>query len=300
MARPIKARPIMARPIAANGWCAIYALVLLLGAVLTAAAPAAAQQVVRYVRFDHAGTVGYGVLEGAAIRVLAGNFLGPDGPTGVAATGDVLARDAVRLLAPTEPRHVIAVGLNYASHVSSPRDGDVPLFAKLPASLVGDGGAIELPPDATNAHYEGEMVLVIARRARNVAQADALDYVFGVSAGNDVSERNWQSRDLQWLRAKASDSFGPVGPVVATGLDPNDLLVETRVNGEVRQSERTTHLIHGVAKIVSYLSRYVTLDPGDLIFTGTPGRTRALAPGDTVSVTVEGVGTLTNMVVRRE
>jgi 2-keto-4-pentenoate hydratase/2-oxohepta-3-ene-1,7-dioic acid hydratase in catechol pathway len=274
--------------------------ILLLALAVMSAGPAQAQDVTRYVRYETAGTAGYGILaaDGATIRVLAGPFLGPDGPTGAGETGMTLARDAVRLLPPTAPRNVIAVGLNYASHIASPADGDVPLFAKLPASLVGDGGAIRLPPDAGNAHYEGEMVLVIGRRARNVTAAQAGDYIFGVTAGNDVSERSWQSRDLQWLRAKASDTFGPVGPAVATGLDWDDLLVETRVDGEVRQSERTTHLIHGVAKIVAYVSRYVTLEPGDLIFTGTPGRTRALSPGETVSVTVEGVGTLTNPVVR--
>ena len=146
-------------------------------------------------------------------------------------------------------------------------------------------------------HYEGEMVIVIGKRAVNVTAEQAGDYIFGISAGNDVSARGWQSSDLQWVRAKASDTFGPVGPVVATGLDYNNVLVETRVNGEVRQSERTTHLIHNVAKIVAFTSRYITLEPGDMIFTGTPGRTSRLAPGDVVEITVEGVGTLRNPVV---
>jgi 2-keto-4-pentenoate hydratase/2-oxohepta-3-ene-1,7-dioic acid hydratase in catechol pathway len=218
--------------------------------------PGAAADITRYVRFDDAGTVGYGILadDGATIRLLASDFLGPDGPTGAAETGATLARADVRLLPPTYPRNVIARGFNYASHISSPRDGDVP-------------------------------------------EAGAGAYMFRVTAGNDVSERGWQGRDLQWLRAKASDTFGLVGPAVVTGLDWNDLLVETRVDGEPRQAERTTHLIDGVAKIVAYVSRYVTMQPGDLIFTGTPGRTRALSPGETVSVTVEGVGTLTSPVV---
>ncbi len=154
-----------------------------------------------------------------------------------------------------------------------------------------------LPPDAYSVHYEGEMVIVIGKRAVNVTEDQAAGYVFGISAGNDVSARDWQSSDLQWVRAKASDTFGPVGPVVARGLDYDDVLVETRVNGEVRQSERTSHLIHNVAKIVSFTSRYITLEPGDMIFTGTPGRTSRLEPGDVVEVTVEGVGTLRNRVV---
>ena len=122
--------------------------------------------------------------------------------------------------------------------------------------------------------------------------------VFGITAGNDVSERDWQANDLQWFRAKASDTFGPVGPVIATGLNPDDVQVETRVNGEVRQHARTSSLIFDVPTIVSYVSRYVTLQPGDLIFTGTPGSIRALSPGDVVEVEVEGVGILRNTVVQ--
>jgi 2-keto-4-pentenoate hydratase/2-oxohepta-3-ene-1,7-dioic acid hydratase in catechol pathway len=258
-------------------------------ALMTASASA---DVVRYARFEHGGEIGYGIVDGDTVRVLDGDFLKSH-----AETGETLALTDVTLLPPTVPSKVLAVGLNYASHSGGAGAGNPPLFAKLPSSLVGEGGAIVLPPDAASVHYEGEMVIVIGKRAQNVAEDKVGDYVFGISAGNDVSARDWQSSDLQWVRAKASDTFGPVGPVVATGLDYNDVLVETRVNGEVRQSERTTHLIHNVARIVSFTSRYVTLEPGDLIFTGTPGRTSRLAPGDVVEVTVEGVGTLRNPVV---
>jgi 2-keto-4-pentenoate hydratase/2-oxohepta-3-ene-1,7-dioic acid hydratase in catechol pathway len=130
-----------------------------------------------------------------------------------------------------------------------------------------------------------------------VPRETAAEYIFGVTAGNDLSERDWQRNDLQWLRAKGSDTFGPIGPVIVRGLDPNDLLLQTRVNGEVRQSERTRDLIFDVEEIVSYVSRYVTLYPGDVIFTGTPGSTMALEPGDVVEVEVEGVGVLRNTVV---
>jgi 2-keto-4-pentenoate hydratase/2-oxohepta-3-ene-1,7-dioic acid hydratase in catechol pathway len=142
------------------------------------------------------------------------------------------------------------------------------------------------------------LVVVIGKRAKDVAVAGAAEYVFGVTAGNDVSERDWQRDDLQWLRAKGSDTFGPVGPVIATGLDHNDLLVQTRVNGEVRQSERSSDLIFDIETIVSYVSRYVTLMPGDVIFTGTPGSTQAMSPGDVVEVEIEGVGVLRNTVVQ--
>jgi 2-keto-4-pentenoate hydratase/2-oxohepta-3-ene-1,7-dioic acid hydratase in catechol pathway len=265
-----------------------------LAALFLLGAPLPAQQgVVRYVRYAHQGRTAYGVLEGGTVRELSGSFLGAARPTGAT----VRLAD-VRLLAPVEPSKVIAVGLNYRSHLGERPVPPYPgLFAKLPTSIVGPGDGIVMPPDATELHYEGEMVIVIGRQARDVPQAAALEYVFGVTAGNDVSERAWQRNDLQWFRAKASDTFGPIGPVVARGLNYDDLLVQTRVNGESRQSERTSDLIFSVPAIVSYVSRYVTLLPGDLIFTGTPQSTKAMKPGDVVEVEVEGVGVLRNTVV---
>lgn len=273
------------------------ALALTLPFLLLATPPstvAAQDDVVRYVRFEADGEASYGILDGETIRELDGDLFDDPAPT-----GRRYGLDDVRLLAPVEPSKVVAVGLNYQSHLGDREAAEEPgLFAKYPTSIVGPGAEIRMPPDAHNLHYEGEMVLIIGRRARNVSRARAMDHVFGVAAGNDVSERDWQDADLQWIRAKASDTFGPVGPVVATGLDPDDLLLQTRVNGELRQSERTSDLIFGVSHIVSYVSRYVTLEPGDLIFTGTPGSTRAMSPGDVVEVELEGVGVLRNTVVR--
>jgi len=259
------------------------------------AAPAvSAQAVTRYVRFQSGDRIVWGLLEEQTVRELAGNLFESPVPTG--ATHPL---SAIRLLAPVDPGKVIAVGLNYRSHLGERQPAAYPgLFAKYPTSIVGPDADIVLPPEAGNVHYEGEMVVVIGRRAKNVTEAAALDFVFGVTAGNDVSERDWQRDDLQWFRAKAADTFGPIGPVIARGLDYDDLLVQTRVNGETRQSERTKDLIFDVAHIVSYVSRYVTLIPGDLIFTGTPQTTRALQPGDVVEVEVEGVGVLRNRVVR--
>jgi 2-keto-4-pentenoate hydratase/2-oxohepta-3-ene-1,7-dioic acid hydratase in catechol pathway len=130
-----------------------------------------------------------------------------------------------------------------------------------------------------------------------VAEDDALQYVFGVTCGNDISERGWQANDVQWVRAKASDTFGPCGPYIVRGVDYEDLLLQMRVNGEVKQQQRTRDLFHGVARIVSWASQYMTLEPGDLIFTGTPGTTSAVQPGDTMEVELEQVGVLTNRVV---
>lgn len=269
---------------------------LALGLLLLVFAPPASAQdnVVHYVRYEADGGAAYGILDGETIRELDGNFI-----HGAEETGTTHARSDVRLLAPVEPSKVIAVGLNYQSHLGNAEPADYPgLFAKYPTSIVGTGADIVMPRDAGNLHYEGELVIVIGRRAEDVSREQAHEHVFGVTAGNDVSERDWQGADLQWLRAKASDTFGPVGPAVATGLDYGDLRLQTRLNGEVRQSESSADLIFDVPTVVSYISRYVTLLPGDLIFTGTPGSTRAMQPGDVVEVEVDGVGVLRNTVIR--
>jgi 2-keto-4-pentenoate hydratase/2-oxohepta-3-ene-1,7-dioic acid hydratase in catechol pathway len=267
-----------------------------LAVALTSAGTALAQTTVtKYVRYERGGRIAYGILEDQTIRELTGSpFLEATKPS-----GRVVKLTEVNLLAPCEPSKVIAVGLNYKSHLGDrPASAYPGLFAKLPTSIIGPGATIELPREAVNAHYEGELVIVIGKRASQVPVADAAAYVFGVTAGNDISERNWQRDDLQWFRAKASDTFGPLGPAIVRGLNYNDLLVQTRVNGEVRQSERTKDLIFNIETIVSYVSQYVTLLPGDVIYTGTPGKTAALNHGDLVEVEVEGVGVLKNRVRR--
>ena len=138
---------------------------------------------------------------------------------------------------------------------------------------------------------------VIGRRCRDVSPADALDYVFGYTCGNDVSARYWQRDDLQWWRAKGSDTFSPVGPFIATGLDPTRLTLRTRLNGAEVQSAGTADLIHGVAELISFASRVLTWEPGDLLFTGTPGETPTIKPGDVIEVEIEGIGVLRNPVV---
>ena len=267
---------------------------LVAAVVLLVAVPLAAQTVTKYVRFAEGSRVAYGVLEGETIAELGGDLFDNPKPTG----RRVKLAD-VKLLAPVAPSKVIAVGLNYQTHLGERSSAKYPgLFAKLPTTIIGPGDAIVLPPDATNVHYEGEMVVVIGKRASHVSEAEAPDYVFGVTCGNDVSERDWQKNDLQWFRAKATDTFGPLGPVIARGLDYGDLLLQTRLNGEVKQSQRTSDLIFNVPTIVSYVSRYVTLLPGDVIYTGTPGATSAIKPGDVVEVELEGVGVLRNTVKR--
>src|ERR1044071_5464223 len=247
----------------------------------------------KYVRYELDGRTSYGILDGESVRELSGDLFASPKPT-----GKTVKLSAVKLVAPVTPSKVIAVGLNYQTHLGQRAAAAYPgLFAKLPTSIVGPEANIVYPADATNVHYEGEMVLVIGKRASNVPEADAMSYVFGVTAGNDVSERDWQQKDLQWFRAKASDTFGPLGPVIVTGLNFDDLLVQTRLNGEVVQSQRTKDLIFNVREIVSYISRYVTLEPGDLIYTGTPGTTKPIKPGDVVEIEVEKVGVLRNRVI---
>jgi 2-keto-4-pentenoate hydratase/2-oxohepta-3-ene-1,7-dioic acid hydratase in catechol pathway len=281
-----------------NRWRAFVNLpfrVFVASATITvvAASGHARQDVTRYARYSHQNVISYGVIEGEVIRELEGDLFSNPTPT-----GRILKLADVKLLAPCEPRKVIAVGLNYKSHVGERPAATYPgLFAKLPSSIVGPGENIIVPADAKNVHYEGELVVVIGRRAKNVSVDAAPQYVFGVTAGNDVSERDWQKSDLQWFRAKATDTFGPLGPVIVRGLDYGDLLLQTRLNGEVVQSQRTKDLIFDVRAIVSYVSRFVTLEAGDVIYTGTPGTTRAMKPGDVVEIEIEGIGVLRNGVV---
>ena len=273
----------------------IFFLLLAIVVALQLCAPVLAQQTVtRYVRYSAQNQISYGVLDGDVISELKGDlFANPS------RTGRTLKSAEVKLLPPCDPKKVIAVGLNYKSHLGTQAPAAYPgLFAKYPSSVIAHGDEIVIPPDATNVHYEGEMVVVIGRRAKNVSLAAAKSHVFGVTAGNDVSERDWQKADLQWFRAKATDTFGPMGPAIVTGLNYDDLLLETKLNGEVVQSQRTKDLIFDVATIVSYVSKYVTLDPGDVIFTGTPGTTRPFKAGDTIEVVIEGIGTLRNKAVK--
>ncbi|HJZ72389.1 MAG TPA: fumarylacetoacetate hydrolase family protein [Vicinamibacterales bacterium] len=263
---------------------------------------------VKYVRFERAGVERYGIWEGDLFKELYGSPL-----NGVRETGREFLRSETRLLVPCLPSKVLAVGLNYASHrehvegsegvIRNASGRPVPshypgVFAKFPTSLIADGDPIVLPDDATNVHFEGELVVIVGATATHVPLADADRYIFGVTVGNDLVDREWLLEDLQWFRAKGADGFGPIGPAIVTGLDINNLAVETRVNGEVRQSSNTRELVFSPQEILSYCSRYVTLLPGDVIFTGTPGKTQRVDRGDTVEVTIGGVGTLRNTVAR--
>jgi 2-keto-4-pentenoate hydratase/2-oxohepta-3-ene-1,7-dioic acid hydratase in catechol pathway len=267
-----------------------------IGSMLAAYGIAAAQPapgVTRYVRYrPKTGADSWGILEGEAIRRLTGAPYSDGKPTG----SPVKLAD-VHLLAPAAPPKIFAVGLNYRSHLGNRPAPTVPeIFYKPTTSLQVPGDPIVIPKGAANVHYEGELVLVIGKRASRLSKEQAKDAIFGVSCGNDVSERDWQAKDLQWWRAKGCDTFGPCGPVVVRGINYSDLLLQTRLNGEVVQKQNTSDLLFDPASIVSHISQFATLEPGDLVYTGTPGSTRKMSSGDVVEVDIAQIGILKNPV----
>jgi len=253
---------------------------------------AAQQKVTRYVRFQAGDTVAYGIVEGEQVRQLQGDPFDVPRPT-----DKTFKLSEVKLLVPTRPTKVLAMAGNYKSHLGDqPAFKEPQLFFKVPSCLIANREPVVIPKGATDVHYEAELVIVIRKRAKNVPVCCALDYVLGITCGNDISERHWQKNDVQWWRAKGSDTFGPCGPVVVAGIDYNNLLLQLRLNGQVMQKQQTNLMVHNVAQIVSWASRHVTLEPGDLIYTGTPGKTSEIKPGDVVEVELEKVGVLTNPV----
>jgi len=316
------------RPFAATS-ALVLASVVFLGPRATVAAEA---KVTRFARFQVGDTVGYGVVEGDEVRQIDGTPFGKWRPGDRS-----YPLSSVKLLVPVaRPSQVLALAGSYKSHLGggdvvttvttttkvttdpktgettsnskttteTSKPGEVPekfqipqVFFKTPSCLIADSQPIVIPPGTKEVHYEAELVLVIGREAKNVSEQEAANCILGVTCGNDVSARDWQKSDVQWWRAKGADTFGPVGPFIATGLNYDDLLLQLRLNGKVMQEERTSQLIHNLAKTVSFISQHVTLHPGDLIFTGTMGTTSAIKPGDKVEVEIEGVGTLTNPVV---
>ena len=248
----------------------------------------------KFARYDLNGTIGYGIVTGNSLRTLDGCPF-----TDYSETGDAVALEDVKLLAPTTPSKVLAVGLNYRSHLGdAPEPKNPEIFIKTPSCINNPEGNIVLPEgDDDDVHAEGELVVIIKERTCKATPAEAEANILGVTCGNDVSARTWQKNDLQWWRAKASDTFGPMGPVIATDVEYGDLQLETRINGNAVQSQTTGDLIFPVPVIVSFISQAITLEPGDAVYTGTPGTTTALKDGDVVEVEIEEIGVLRNTVV---
>lgn len=236
------------------------------------------------------------IIRGRSVHLVRGTPFGR-----LESTGDSYPLSKVKLLPPVRPGKVVAIGLNYRSHLE---DGPVARaqpqhpepFLKASTSVIGHGDAIVIPADAGRVDEEGEVVAVIGRRGRNLSEAEVDAHVLGYTAGNDVSARVWQRSDLQWWRAKSADTFTAVGPWIATDLDPERLSLVVRLNGEVVQQAETSQLIHSIRKCIAFITSAMTLEAGDLVFTGTPGATHEIHPGDRVEVEVGGVGVLMNLV----
>ncbi|GIV69975.1 fumarylacetoacetate hydrolase family protein [Caldilinea sp.] len=208
--------------------------------------------------------------------------------------------DEVRLLAPVTPSKIACVGRNYAEHAAE-LGNEVPpeplIFLKPPSSVIGPDQPVIYPSSSERVDHEAELAVVIGRRCRNVAEADALQYVFGYTVANDVTARDLQKKDGQWTRAKGFDTFAPIGPWIDTTFDPTDRTVRCLVNGEVRQQGATSWMIYSIPRIIAHIARFMTLEPGDVILTGTPSGVGPVKPGDVMTVEVEGLGAIRNPVV---
>jgi len=252
----------------------------------------------RLVRFRFGDRIATGAVDDGSedVRILRGTFFEDPVPT-----GEVVPIDDVRLLAPVLPSKLVCVGRNYAAHAAE-FDREVPeeplLFLKPSTAVIGPGDPIPLLPISERVDYEGELAVVIGRLARGVRADDAYRYILGYTCANDVTLRDLQHAKDQWARAKGFDGSCPLGPWIQPELDPNDVRVVTRLNGETRQSGRTSEMVFGVATLLEYITEFMTLLPGDVILTGTPEGVGRLEAGDVVEGEVEGLGTLQNPVAR--
>ena len=251
----------------------------------------------RLVRFRHGERIATGAISPGedVIQILAGTFFEDPLPT-----GEQAALDDVLLLAPVLPSKLVCVGKNYAAHAAE-FGMTVPeeplLFLKPSTAVIGPGDPIRLLPISSRTDYEGEMAVVMGRLARNVRAEDASRFILGFTCANDVTLRDLQHTNDQWARAKGFDGSCPLGPWVETELDPNDIRLETRLNGEIVQAAQTSDMVFGIAELIEYITEFMTLLPGDVLLTGTPEGVGRLSDGDVVEVEVEGVGSLSNPVV---
>ena len=246
----------------------------------------------KIVRYLAKGRISYGVIEVETVRQIRGNPFGK-----IIYTGSRYQLSEVRLLAPFRPSKILAMALNYKSHIRGATAPTKPEpFFKTPSCIIGPGETIIIPKGTSRVDEEAELVVVIGKRCSKVSKAEALNYVLGYTCGNDVSARDWQKGDIQWWRAKSSDTFGPLGPSVVTDIDGSKLTIRARVNGKEVQHCDTSELLFDIPTLISFMSQVVTLLPGDLIYTGTSGVPAEIKDGDTVDVEIEGIGTLSNPV----
>jgi 2-keto-4-pentenoate hydratase/2-oxohepta-3-ene-1,7-dioic acid hydratase in catechol pathway len=271
----------------------------------------------RIARFTVGDEVSYGVVDRAdpdgaqagpdddplVVAELTGHPFGVGGE-GIGFSGSRYPLADVRLLAPVLPSKIVAIGKNYAEHareMGAEAPAEPVIFLKPSTAVTGPGDPIARPARLSGrVDYEGELAVVIGRLCRDVPASRAPEVIFGYTCANDVTARDLQARDGQWARAKGFDTFCPLGPWIETDLDPADLELTTRVNGEIRQHASTSLLLHDVAALVSFISAVMTLLPGDVLLTGTPAGVGELRDGDEVSVTIEGIGTLSSRVINRD
>jgi len=251
---------------------------------------------VKFVRFEVGERTASGILTGEEIIELDGDFYGI-----LKTAGKSHAVSRVKLLAPCVPSKIVAVGLNYRDHAAEMRlavPGEPVVFLKPPTSVIGPGGTIIYPAMSEQVDYEAELGVVIKNRITGINPDQSKDNILGYTCANDVTARDLQKKDGQWTRAKSFDTFCPVGPWIESELDTRDLLIESYLNGKRRQSSRTSQLIFPVSYLVSFISRIMTLAPGDLIITGTPAGIGSMKPGDDIEVRIEGLGSLKNTIAK--
>ena len=251
----------------------------------------------KFARFENSGNISYGIVENEDIIEIDSNpILGTYNKT-----GNTYKESDVNILCPNpNPSKSLCLALNYGSHLA---ERDAPTrpepFYKTSTALIGPGDPIKIHPEAGLVACESELVAIIGKVTKNVSEEEALEYVFGYTCGNDVSAREWQGgddADNQWWRAKSADTFGPLGPYIITDIDPQNVSIKGFVNGVEGQSCHSSEMIFSTAKAISFISKYATLLPGDMLWTGTSGKTPPINPGDSVRIEIEGVGVLENPV----
>ena len=246
-------------------------------------------------RFSNGAEPRYGIVDGPELVVLKGHPL----VAGYQTTGERIPLKGVKLLAPTIPSKIVCIGKNFADHAAEIGEevtAEPLIFFKPSSAIVGHGDAIVIPPQSKQVELEAELCLVIGKLAKNVSEEKALEYLWGVTIANDVTARDLQFGDGQWARSKGFDSFCPLGPWVETEFSPDGQVIESRINGEVTQNVAITEMVHNIPSIISYVSKNMSLLPGDIILTGSPAGISVIKSGDMIECEIEGIGILSNPV----
>ncbi|MCP3028528.1 fumarylacetoacetate hydrolase family protein [Halobacillus sp. A5] len=252
----------------------------------------------KYIRFRKGEEIYYGVVKGNSITQLDGDYITGD----TRPLANEFALEEVEVLTPVDPGQVLCIGLNYEAHAEEtgkPIPEEPMMFMASPSAVTAPAADIVLPNLEHRIDYEAELVIVIGKEAKDVKKEEALSCIFGYTVGNDVSNRNLQKKDGQFTRAKSFGTFKPLGPVIETELDPNNVPIKLKLNGEVKQESNTNDLIHTIEDLVVKITEVMTLSPGDVIYTGTPSGVGPLSPGDVVEAEVSGIGVLRNQVISK-